>query len=245
MESFKFKDWKIEIDRKAFYRGINVKVYPNQKIKLTSWVTCRQRDLRLFLEQAEPWIEKQLAEFESLKQRYPKAEFSHGARLPLLGEYLSLRIFFDAERKESLSLKKNELFCIFKNPLEEAQIKEKILKFYRQQAEEIILHRTYSYAKQMQVLPAKIRFRSMKSRWGSCSSKGHICFNWRLIAAPLNVIDYVIVHELSHLVYMNHSSEFWTLVERYCPNYKAQKKWLRENGFHFDFLMNQSEIHGP
>ena len=76
----------------------------------------------------------------------------------------------------------------------------------------------------------KISIRDQKTRWGSCSSEGNLSFNWRLILAPPDVLDYVVIHELCHRKEMNHSKEFWALVESLMPEYKERRKWLRENG---------------
>ncbi|WP_187648529.1 M48 metallopeptidase family protein [Nitrosophilus labii] len=75
-------------------------------------------------------------------------------------------------------------------------------------------------------------------RWGSCSSKKNLNFSYRLIMAPKDVIDYVIIHELSHLTYMNHSKYFWTLVSKRCPNYIEYEKWLKDNSFKTLFTDN-------
>ena len=76
----------------------------------------------------------------------------------------------------------------------------------------------------------RITIRDQKTRWGSCSSNGTLSFNWRLMLAPPHVLDYVVVHELCHLTYMNHSRDFWGKVEDVIPDYKIHKKWLKENG---------------
>lgn len=78
--------------------------------------------------------------------------------------------------------------------------------------------------------PAKVRLSKARSRWGSCSSKGNIAFNWRLGMAPPEIIDYLIVHELAHLKHPNHSRAFWAEVARILPDYKARKRWLRQYG---------------
>lgn len=75
-----------------------------------------------------------------------------------------------------------------------------------------------------------ITIRDQKTRWGSCSGRGTLSFNWRLILAPPEILDYVVVHELCHLTHMNHSKEFWSLVGNVIPDYKIRKKWLKENG---------------
>jgi len=76
----------------------------------------------------------------------------------------------------------------------------------------------------------RVFIRDQKTRWGSCSQQGNLNFNWRLVMAPPSVIDYIVIHELLHLVEPNHSKRFWTLVEEICPDYKAHRAWLRKNG---------------
>ncbi len=77
---------------------------------------------------------------------------------------------------------------------------------------------------------SRIQIRDQKTRWGSCSAKGTLSFNWRLMLAPPAVLDYVVVHELCHLTYMNHSAAFWALVEKVCPDYRIHRRWLKEHG---------------
>lgn len=76
----------------------------------------------------------------------------------------------------------------------------------------------------------RITIRDQKTRWGSCSARGTLSFNWRLMLAPPAVLDYVVVHELCHLTHMNHSAAFWDLVESVCPDYRIHRKWLKEHG---------------
>ncbi len=76
----------------------------------------------------------------------------------------------------------------------------------------------------------RITIRDQKTRWGSCSARGTLSFNWRLMLAPPAVLDYVVVHELCHLTHMNHSAAFWALVESVCPDYRIHRKWLKEHG---------------
>lgn len=85
-----------------------------------------------------------------------------------------------------------------------------------------------------------ITIRDQKSRWGSCSSRGTLSFNYRLIFAPPHVLDYVVVHELCHLTHMNHSKDFWNMVASYMPDYKVCKLWLREHGHELNLLTHMT-----
>lgn len=97
-------------------------------------------------------------------------------------------------------------------------------------ASDVFAQKTSYYASIMNVTYGRISIREQKTRWGSCSSQGNLNFNWRLIFAPEEVLDYIVVHELAHRLEMNHSSAFYAIVASVLPNYKETQKWLRENG---------------
>ena len=101
---------------------------------------------------------------------------------------------------------------------------------YIELARDIFSRKTAWYARIMGVTYVRISIREQKTRWGSCSSKGNLNFNWRLIFAPPEVLDYVVVHELAHRKEMNHSKAFYAIVESVLPDYKKSRRWLRENG---------------
>ena len=86
------------------------------------------------------------------------------------------------------------------------------------------------YAARMGVTYGTISIREQKTRWGSCSSKGNLNFNWKLVLMPEEILDYVVVHELAHRREMNHGPAFWKIVESVLPDYRARKEWLRKNG---------------
>ena len=101
----------------------------------------------------------------------------------------------------------------------------------QQEACRKIPERTACFAEKIGVSYGRITLRQQKTRWGSCSANGNLNFNWLLILAPPEVLDYVVVHELCHRKEMNHSQAFWKEVGAVLPNYKEQKKWLKENGW--------------
>ena len=85
-------------------------------------------------------------------------------------------------------------------------------------------------SEEMGLIPNRVSLRDQKTKWGACTSRGTVTFNWRLVMALPEVLDYVVVHELAHLRELNHSARYWKIVEQYCPEHKACRKWLRENG---------------
>jgi predicted metal-dependent hydrolase len=112
--------------------------------------------------------------------------------------------------------------------LTRAQEQVKFLE-YKKEALRIMKERVSYYAKQTGWHPVDIKITNTRSRWASCSPRGVLRFSWRLVHAPLHIIDYVVVHELAHLVHKNHSATFWRAVENIIPEYREKRKWLREN----------------
>jgi len=109
------------------------------------------------------------------------------------------------------------------------QVKKQLESYFKQQAELLINERLSLISKQITLTPTKINIRQYSARWGSCNNRGEVSFNYLLMMTPLAVIDYVIVHELCHLEYLNHSRDFWQLVEQHSPNYQLAKKWLSDH----------------
>jgi len=112
----------------------------------------------------------------------------------------------------------------------EVTARKKVVQFLTDQLQQYLMEKVPLFAEQIAVSPAEITVRNYKSRWGSCYPDGRIQFNWRLAMAPKTVIDYVIQHELCHLVHPNHSPQYWQLVAEHCPDYETHKQWLKDNG---------------
>lgn len=105
-----------------------------------------------------------------------------------------------------------------------------ILNWYREQTKILLESKVPFFGKKLSISYGKVRIRNQKLRWGSCSKKGNLNFNLLLSALPMNIIDYIIIHELFHLVEFNHSNHFWKLVENAFPSYKYCRAWLKKNG---------------
>lgn len=108
-------------------------------------------------------------------------------------------------------------------------------RWYTANAASYLKQRTSYWQHQMNLRANKITIKDQKTRWGSCSSLGNIAYNWRIMMAPPTVIDYLVIHELTHLAHMNHSAVFWHTVARYAPEYKKCRLWLNA---HAGILLN-------
>jgi hypothetical protein len=109
--------------------------------------------------------------------------------------------------------------------------KRSIVNWYREQTKKLLDNKVPFFGKKLLLISyGKVRIRNQKSRWGSCSKEGNLNFNLLLSSLPLNIIDYIIIHELFHLVEFNHSDRFWKLVENAFPSYKDCRNWLKNNG---------------
>jgi len=106
----------------------------------------------------------------------------------------------------------------------------KMIEWYKQKALEKIIERVNLYSQITGWKFKSISITNAKKRWGSCGPKGSLNFSWRLIMAPLGVLDYVVVHELAHIPEKNHSKRFWDKIKAIFPDYKNQRKWLKDNG---------------
>ena len=103
-------------------------------------------------------------------------------------------------------------------------------RWLRKQARAFILAEVKAQAERMDLHPKRVTLRSQRTRWGSCSIGGHVSLNWRLVMAPPAVLSYVVIHELAHLAEHNHGPGFWSLVARFCPDFRDHKKWLKAHG---------------
>lgn len=151
-------------------------------------------------------------------------------------EYVSGESFLYLGKRYNLDIADNDIDGIhFTNKFEiskrsQPEAEELFRKWYRQKAKDLIIPKVGEYAKSLGVKFDRIFIKDLKYRWGSCSPKKNLNFNWRLIKAPINVLNYVIVHELAHLIEPHHNDDFWNIVKVQIPKYKKAKEWLKENG---------------
>ena len=151
-----------------------------------------------------------------------------GDSVPYLGRPLYLRITSDHVKRGTATLRGNDLVVV--KPAIRADGGSLVEEWYRYQAKTFIKARVDLLAGELGVRYGRITIRGQQTRWASCSPKGNLSFNWRLMMAPEEIVDYVIIHELTHLTEMNHTARFWRLLETRCPAWREQRKWLSNHG---------------
>ena len=192
-------------------------------------------EVNRFVIEKTPWIEKQWEKIENQSSIHPKPKYKSGDIFYYMGRPLELTVRPCEKKRPSVRISADKLIIQLYHRVSEAEgvkmVKKTLEDFYRKKAEEIIHDRLEYFNEHYRFRYHRITLRNQKSRWGSCSTQKNLNFNWRLAMAPVEIIDYVVVHELCHLKEMNHSASFWKLVSEACPDYKKSRKWLKENQF--------------
>ncbi|WP_434521777.1 M48 family metallopeptidase [Halorubrum sp. AS12] len=170
------------------------------------------------------WVVEKQRGFEQYREEIPDRTFEAGEMFPLLGTERELVI--EPARSHSIT---DTSIRLRKSTVEQSTVKQVLENVYRREARDHFAERADHYAEQMGVEYEKIEIRNQRTKWGSCSTTGTISLNWRLMMAPPEVVDYVVVHELAHLREKNHDNEFWSLVAEYDPAYETHAEWLNEN----------------
>jgi len=183
-------------------------------------------EIERFIRAKQGWIQKHLA--KAANRQSPKKKYQDGEKFWFLGQEYPLHITDDYRSKLFYD---GDQFILSQFQIHKA--KSLFENWYRVQAKKILAERAIFFADKMGLLYKKITITGANTRWGSCSGKGTVNFSWRLIMAPLEIVDYVTVHELAHLAHHNHSKSFWLYVKNYYPDYKSAKNWLKEKGHEF------------
>jgi predicted metal-dependent hydrolase len=226
-----------QLRRSPRRRTIAIAVDPQEGLVVYSPMRLNAEGLKEFLLEKANWILSNTDRLQAQRARAPEIAWESGGRILLRGSPIELRVEPGGTRA-SASLEGGVL-VIRTLPedglLPEAQrVRAVVVKWLRGQATVDIDACVEKYLPLLDVRPRSVRVREQKRRWGSCSAGGALNFNWRLILAPAAVLNYVVVHELSHLKELNHSPRFWTWVGSLLPDYREPRAWLRQNSLLLD-----------
>ncbi len=180
------------------------------------------------------WIVQKLFEIREMEYRRNNKQYVNGESFIYMGRNYSLQIVLD----ENITLAEAKLIrgklYVYTHSNDEEVVRRAIENWYKDKAKEKIQERIKYYQHYFDIKPVRVKVKEQKKRWGSCTANKELLFNWKCIMAPSPVLDYIVVHEMCHLAYMNHSKEFWQMVKRVLPDYESRKAWLRNNGIKYD-----------
>lgn len=199
-------------------------VQPDGQVVVRAPLRLNLRQIQAFVNEKEAWIRKKQAQFQRAAALAPFKKYITGEKFWYLGQEYPLELVSQAKPLLHFDSK------FYLSQVAQPQAEQVFTAWYRRQARVVLTERVRYYATLHGLRYQKIRISSARTRWGSCSSRGTLSFTWRLVMAPPEVIDYVVVHELAHTVEHHHSKIFWAKVAEILPGYKPCRQWLRKNG---------------
>jgi predicted metal-dependent hydrolase len=209
---------EIKVIKSMNRRSLSLHLEPDGSIVVKAPTLVPNFAIKHFVKNNEAWIEKRRQELKARSiTRKPNTYL-------YLGKQYELEI--RANQKEIVEIEDK----IYLGSTSKTHAKKYLLSWYKQQARKVISERVHHYAKISGVTFKSISLMEATTRWGSCSSAKSLNFNWKLIMAPLPVLDYVVTHEIAHLTEMNHSHDFWETVRKMYPLYREYRTWLKRHG---------------
>ena len=186
------------------------------------------RDVEGFVEEKRPWIERTLRRMRESESDFPPAMLEHGGDLPYLGERLQLAVRRERGRVRP-HVARGEGLLVVKLP-PGGDLRGALEAWFRRQARTEVADRLDAAVARAGTSYTSLQIRGQRTRWASCSTSGAMSFNWRLLLAPPEIVDYVVEHEVAHLEIHDHSEDFWALLASRSPGWREHERWLRRHG---------------
>jgi len=220
--------------RSSRRRSIAISVNETGDVSVYAPKFVSEKAIRGFIDEKSQWIVEKVGEAKKKQEIIHRRKYVDGHKFLFLGEKRELKIFEEDRKKASIDFDQTRWAISLPlglSPEEKEEIsRKKLIGWYKTQAKEILGGRVFHYSRIIGIEPLDIVVKTQKNLWGSCHyDKKKINLNWQIILAPIEVIDYVIVHELCHIQVPNHSKRYWKKVEKIIPQYRKYRKWLRDN----------------
>jgi predicted metal-dependent hydrolase len=188
------------------------------------------REVPPFVEEKRRWIERTLRRIRQSQLEVPPPRLEDGGEVPYLGERLVLRVRVEPGRVRPHVARRGDQLHVAVGERGQQPVRDALERWYRRRAREEVETRLDEATARTGVPYASLQIRGQRSRWASCSSSGAMSFNWRLLLAPEEILDYVIEHEVAHLEVHDHSERFWGLLASREPGWRELEGWLRRHG---------------
>lgn len=225
------------IEFKVIFRNrktMSIEVDSNGEITVITPINTTNEIIISKVKSKASWIVQKLYEVRNINVNKVNREAVNGESYLYLGRNYSLQIVDDKNIKEiNVKLFRGK-FIVTTFTRDEEKIKEALEKWYRERTLKKIKERIEYYKSFFSEEVKDVKVKEQKKRWASCTSNNELLFNWRCSMAPSNILDYIVVHEMCHMKYKNHSKEFWQRVYLVLPDYELRREWLRDNGIKLD-----------
>jgi len=224
--------------RRSNRKSMGIAIERDGAIIVTAPHQAKFNEIEKFVSEKKIWIYQKLAKKKTLNREKPRREFVNGQGFLYLGKSYRLKLIDNGKMKSARSPNVTMLrlwhgyFELAES--EKANARNHFISWYRKQIKEQLKARIPRYDKRMGVTVKDTRILDLGHRWASCGRNGVINFNWRSVMAPVWVLDYILVHEMVHLIERGHTDRFWRLVSRVIPDYEEHALWLNENGADLD-----------
>jgi predicted metal-dependent hydrolase len=237
MQSFQFGNTTIDysVEYIKGKKDVSLSVCLTEGVKLVVPHGIDSDKLEVILHKKAPWILKKKYELNEVAAAPPPKEYVSGEKFAYLGRHYRLKVHKNETlNNPTLNFKQGRFIAEIPTNMNAddkvIRLSRLFKEWYITQGSRKIEERLKIYCPKMELEPTKIAFKEQQKRWGTCTKEGVIYLNWRIMMAPMSVIDYVLVHELAHLKYADHSTDYWRFVRSILPDYELSKEWLRING---------------
>ena len=213
-------------------KTISLQIGDNSEITIHAPYFTPAAEINRFVAEKQNWINKAIQRQSRLLALHQEKAYVTGENFYYLGQTYPLETFFEPLENVGVLFRNNRFFL--NCPEGRDMRKFYLISWYKKKARQHLKERVDFFESMLKLTSSGVRITSAERRWGSCSEDNHLAFSFRLIMAPPEVIDYVVVHELMHIREKNHSSKFWNLVLNVIPDYRAHRCWLRDNQRHLN-----------
>ncbi|MFZ2657507.1 MAG: SprT family zinc-dependent metalloprotease [Victivallales bacterium] len=226
MGSFEYK-----IIRRDRRKTASIQVSPANEVSIIIPKDLPDDKIKSLIKRKTPWILSKIKFNKEVKYPHKPKEFVSGEAFQYLGRNYRLKVITGENEGVELKGGRLNVRILGGNCVScDEKVKNLLTCWYIIKSEKKLRERTERLVERIGVSVRGVKVKSLKQRWGSCAKDGSIVFNWRIILAPITVVDYVVAHELCHRRFHDHSKEFWALLQRVMPDYREKKEWLRVNG---------------
>lgn len=215
--------YSVRRSRRARTMALHVNYRSGVEVVIPRWVSYAQA--HRFVQEKQDWLRRRMARYWQTQAEIPVRDWHTINRIPLLGISLPLEVGIDRQRQRSVVRRHMSGVKVVLPSVE--TMRPALVQWYRREARDFFTTEVERLTAQAGLSYQKVVIGDQRTQWGSCSVRGRLSFNWRLLLAPRLVAAYVAAHEVAHLRHHNHSKQFWGLVRELCPEYQMARQWLR------------------